>query len=366
MLVRWIDVDPNDWFYRSVIEASRIYLDPHKEKPLFEALPYNQFYQPRPRQVYVFNSEEGQTEFKLDGFKPLKDMRVFVFIDGVPIEPAKQEEGKIHLPNPVAGDREVVVWVTGVPHLGSTPCDPTQKDCLEGTCREYPRVLNCSPKYPSADLSQKDNYVFDIRYSLNEVAILFGKKLKRVNVQVREGETVQKALERAIGLKDDCFTIINGTIYVSYNLNGFPISVNYNYFNTETNMVHNLQGEKVIPESNCALYTDRFFPDIYMTRAQFFVVLQRMRENLYNRYTDRGYKSTHPDFTERPIKDKATILKGDYAEDVLNILDEKFLDGCYVFPLYEDGTFDPERCITRAEAVVYLHRFIEWALERFR
>jgi hypothetical protein len=196
------------------------------------------------------------------------------------------------------------------------------------------------------------------------MAVCMNQKLKRVNVTLLPNETVDQALKRVIGYKRDLFTIIGGVLYTSFNLNQFPVYVNYNY--KAGAAVKYRQREKVVPKSTCPAYNDVFFPGITVYRSEFFSLLQRMRKNLYNRYTDRGYVANDVTNTERFIRDKADIVGKWYAEDVLNILDEKFQDGCYVFPLYEDDTFKPEVCVTRAEAVVYLHRFIEWALERFR
>jgi hypothetical protein len=136
--------------------------------------------------------------------------------------------------------------------------------------------------------------------------------------------------------------------------------VEYNYKGANGQILHT--SETVIPSTDVVAWNDRFFPDVVMQKAEFMVLLQRIRLNIYNRFTDRDY--TVIANNERNIPD---INYGKwYSDDLFDILNEKYLDGCYVFPLYEDDTFAPDSCISRAEAVTYLHRFIEWALERFR
>lgn len=354
---RWLDVNPKDWYYRSVLEADRIYLDPMKKVTLFSGKLYNKFLTGKNRVVYNFTTTEGQTEFKIAGYKPDSRETVVVYVDGVPYPPTKLAKDKITVGFPLAGGKQVSVALSGVVAMH-------QGDHTPANCATYPLTSTCTLAYPTKKLEMSDKYVFDLRYSLNEIVVSMGTKLRRVNVTLRTGETVQSGLQRTIGWEDDCFTIINGILYVSYNLNNFPVTVNYNYKSGAT--IKNRQRERQVPTSKCVMYNDRFFPNITITRSEFFVLLQRMRVNYYNRYTDRGYSTVSIAKTQRFIADRSKITGKWYDDDVLNILDEKFNDGCYVFPLYEDETFQPEVCVTRAESIVYLHRFTEWALERFR
>lgn len=357
MTKKWIDVSPKDWYYRSVLEADRIFLDGDRDESLFTTKTYNQFITGKSRSVHNFTTTEGQTSFKIKGYKPDSRELVIIYIDGVAYTPSKLEKEIVHIGFPLAGSKEVSVVLSGIASMHNG-------DHTNDNCQTYPLKSTCTLSYPTKKLEMQAKYVFDLRYSLNEIVVCMGKKLKRVNVDVANGESVQAALTRTIGNKDDCFTIVNGHLYVSYNLNQFPMLVNYNYKSGA--VIKNRQKEKVVPSSKCVTYTDRFFPDITVSRGEFFTTLQRMRVSLYNKFTDRGYHPNTVANTERYIRDRSKIVGKWYAEDVLNILDEKFNDGCYVFPLYEDDSFDPEVCVTRAEAIVYLHRFSEWALERFR
>lgn len=354
---KWLDVNPIDWFYRAVLESDRIFLDANKKEPLFKGKLYNKFNTGKERAVFNFTTTEGQTRFKIDGYLPDSREIVLVYIDGVPNYPTKLERDYVTIGFPLTGGKSVSVFLSGVVAM-------QEGDNTPENCSTSPLSNTCTPRYPSKKLEMSDNYVFDLRYSLNENAVCMGVKLKRVNVDPQIGESIQAALERTIGYQDNCFTILSGFLYVSYNLNNFPVFVNYNY--RAGAVVKNRQREKVVPATSCGMYNDRFFPNSTITRAEFFTLLQRMRVSFYNKYTDRGYQPTVAAKTERYIRDRAKITGKWYGVEVLNILDEKFNDGCYVFPLYADDTFQPDVCVTRAESIVYLHRFTEWALERFR
>lgn len=354
---RWLDVNPQDWFYRPVLEADRIYLDPMKTISLFNGKLYNKFTTGKNRAVYNFTTTEGQTVFPIKNYKPDSRETVVVYIDGIPNNPSKLESGKVTIGFPIAGGKEVSVFLSGVTAMYDGSADPND-------CHVYPLTDTCKLAYPSKKLDMEKSYVFDTRYSLNEVVTCMGMKLRRVNIALKTGETAQSGLTRTIAYQDNCFCILNGILYVSYNLNNFPVQVNYNY--KAGAVIKNRQKEKQVPTSKCVMYNDKFFPKITVTRGEFFVLLDRMRANFYNKYTDRGYTANTSATTERHIADRAKIVGKWYDTEVLNILDEKFNDGCFVFPLYEDDTFQAEVCVTRAEAIVYLHRFTEWALERFR
>lgn len=354
VLKRWLDVDPFDWYYRNVVESQRLYMDAERTKSLIEGKTYNKFVTGHERKVHVLTSTENQTKFEIQGYKPHNQEGVYVYIDGVPAPVTKKEDNYIHIGQPIAGGLEVVIFLTGVVDSYMT----------NDQCQTLVLQRGCAITYPRIELERKDDYVFDFKYSLNEYAVCMGKNLRRITVDIRANEPLEDALKRTFGMTHDCYTILDGVLYVSYNLNGFPVYVNYNYDDGGT--IKNRMREKAVPESDCSIYNDMFFPNVTMTRAEFFTILYRMGENFYNRYTDNGYTPNTINNTERYIRDRGNIVGKWYDLFVLNILDEKFLDGCYVFPLYEDDTFDPNGCVTRAEAVTYLHRFIEWALERFR
>lgn len=345
-MLQWIDVSPYDWFYRDVLDASRLILDPNDNKTLFESIPYNAFKPGKERIVKSYISTENQIEFPLPGYTPSDDNPVYCYVDGVPVQ-VETDKDKVFLPNPISAGLEVIVIAMGEPAYRQEGCQYTPYTIHDGV-------------YPSVELKNKSEYVFDINFHLNEVATALGRKLKRIDLGLFPGQSVQEAMKEKVGYRRNMFTIVNGVLYTSYELWNIPITVEYNYRGPNGQIMHT--SEKVIPTSPAVRWNDRFFPDVTLLRAEFMSLLQRIRKNLYNRFTDRVHKPVINN--ERNIKD--IPMDKWYSEDLLDILNEKYLDGCYVFPLYEDGTFNPEGCITRAEAVTYLHRFIEWALERFR
>jgi len=346
--MRWIDVSPYDWYYRDVLDAARLYLsvDQSDTETLFNSIPYNKFVAGKERIVRSYISTENQIEFPLPGYVPSDDNPVYCYVDGVPVN-VETDVDKVYLPNPISAGLQVVVMAMGVPYYETD------------TCRKAP-VLVQAGIYPSAELAHKSKYTFDINYSLNEIATAMGQKLRRIELERYPGETVQEAMRRQVGYDRNVFTIVDGVLYTSYEYWNIPVTVQYNYKGANDQILHT--AETVIPTSEVVVWNDRFFPKVNLMRGEFMVLLQRMRLNLYRRFTDREYVPYA--VNERNIPD---IPDGQWwTEDLMDILHEKYLDGCYVFPLYADGTFNPSGCITRAEAVTYLHRFIEWALERFR
>lgn len=354
---RWIDVKPTDWYYRSLLEAERIYIDDNREENFLIPKYYNKFITGKSRKVYNFKTKEGQTSFKIAGYKPDSREVVLVYIDGVPIEPSKLVKDYVYIGYPLSAGKYVSVFLSGVVDMHKG--DGTIEDC-----QTYPLLDTTKPIHPKKAVEKKEDHIFNAGYLTKEKAVCMGKVLKRINVEPYAVETDDMAVRRAIADKDDCYTILNGVLYVSYNLNGFPVSVSYNY--KKGALIKYRKYELLVPTSTKVQYDDRFFPTITVSRGEFFAQLQNLRKNLYERFTDRPYVSNHIDTLSRDISDRDKIIGKWYDIDVLNILEEKFLDGCYVFPLYDDDTFLPEVCVTRAECVVYMHRFIEWASERFR
>lgn len=242
---KWVDISPKDWYYRSVLESDRIYLDSKKEETLISGKQYNKFISGKARGVYNFTTTEGQTKFKVSGYKPDSREKVVVYVEGVPYPPTKLAKDYVHVGFPMTAGKDVSVYLSGV--LSEHKGDHTNSNCLT-----YPLVDTCTVAYPSKKLEMKDKYVFDVRYSLNEYAVCLNKKLTRVNVTKHASESTVGALKRTIGDKPDCFTIIEGVLYVSHNLNGFPVYINYNYKSGA--VIKNRQREKQVPTSKCSVY----------------------------------------------------------------------------------------------------------------
>lgn len=345
---RWIDVDPLDWFYRDALEVSRMKTDVTGERDVVSGMTYNEFVKGYERVVKRFVTIDSQQEFLIPEYKYHKENPIFVIVNGVEVLPETVEEGKVTMSNPMTAGIEVVCIAYGRPAYKDIGC-------------VYSPFNECAVyRLPSADLKYKATYFFNISNS-PETCTVLGVKLKRVIVKVNVGEDADVKVRNAVGFKRDVFVVHKGKVYLPYMYNGFPAVIGYN---ATIKGVPRHKLETIIVESDCVSLNDRFFPNVRIRRGDFFALMSRMYENLHNRYTDRPF--SYNSAPQREVTDKDNIEANWYRKDVLTLLDEKFHDGCYVFPLYIDGKFEPESCITRAEAVTFLNRFIECMTEKYR
>ncbi|WP_434750848.1 S-layer homology domain-containing protein [Paenibacillus amylolyticus] len=345
---RWIDVDPLDWYYRDTLEITRLRTDLTGDVEVLSGMTYNVFKEGYERMVKRFVTVSGQQEFLVPDYKYHVNNPVFVIVNGVEVLPEKVENGKVTMTNPLSAGIEVVVIAYGI---------PDRKDI---GCVNTPYNESGDYRMPHATLKYASTYHFSYSNQPESCTVL-GVKLKRLLVTVGAGSDAGVVIRNAIGFQRDVFVIHKGEVYLPYMYNGFPAVIGYN---AVIKKVSRRTSETVVVESGRVTYNDRFFGDVRIRRGDFFALMSRIYENLHNRYTDRVF--TYNDTPLRPIVDKDVILSKWYSNDVLTLLDEKFHDGCYVFPLYEDGKFEPEACITRAEAVTFLNRLIEWITEKYR
>lgn len=348
-MLKWTDVLPYHWYYRYVLEADRIKLQPDSDEGLFTGIPYNVFVEGRERIVQSYTSTENQSVFPIPGYTASADNPLYVYIESARTEPSIVENGKFTLGAPISAGLRVTAFNAGVPLLGTNPLDPVT----------YTRPsINGLASYPSYRLHEASDYTFDPLKG--EKCIVLGRSYRKIAVDVRAGETAQAAVGRVFDHEDHLFTIIDGTLYTSYSAKDYPAYVEYSFKDASGAVVY--KGEDVIPTAGYVNYTDRFFPDSRHLRSEFFTILHKITSNLYYRFTDAG--PSFSTFNERAIPD----MEADawYYDAAMSVLNEKYSDGCYVFPLYDDGTFQPNNAITRAETVMFLNRLIEWTSERFR
>ncbi|OBR67745.1 hypothetical protein A7K91_08400 [Paenibacillus oryzae] len=345
---RWIDVDPLDWYYRDTLEATRLKTDGSADFDVINGMTYNVFKPGYGRVVKRFVTVSGQKEFLVPDYTYHSSNPLFVMVNGIEVLPEKVEDGKVTMTNPLSEGIEVVCVSYGI---------PDRKDI---GCVNAPYNGTGNYRLPHATLKHKTAYKFSLG-NPPETCTVLGVKLKRMIVDVKAGADAAIVIRDAVGFKRDKFVIHNGEIYLPYLYNGFPAVIGYNAIIGGRNR-HTT--ETVIVESGSVTYNDRFFGDVRIRRGDFFGLLSRIWMNLHNRYTDKpfAYKTT----ASRYIKDKAAIEAQWYKNDVLTLLEEKYGDGNYVFPLYANDSFEPESCITRAECVVFLNRFIEWITEKYR
>lgn len=344
---RWIDVDPLDWFYRDTLEMTRLKMD-DAGKEILQGMTYNVFEKGHERLVKRFITIEGQKEFLVPEYKYYTGNPIFVLVNGIEVIPETIEDGKVTLTNPLSAGLEVVLVAYGKPAV-------RQVGCVEGP------YTGCSNfKHPSAELLHKKSYFYNVSYP-PETCTVLGIKLKRLIVNISPGEDPGNKIRDVLDTQRDKFVIHEGVIYLPYQYNRFPAVVGYN---ATIHGVKKRTVETVIVESSCVKLNDRFFPKVRIKRGEFFGLLYNILSNLHNRYTD--HKLTFTSTPLRFIADAEELDRYWYGPHVRTLFDEKYLNGCYVFPLYSDNSFEGNECLTRAEAATYLHRFIEWIVEKYR
>ncbi|MWV43096.1 hypothetical protein GRF59_05585 [Paenibacillus sp. HJL G12] len=315
---------------------------------VLQGMTYNVFETGQGRIVKRFITVEGQQEFLIPEYNYSAKNPVYIIVNGVEVVPESIETGKITLTNPLSSGIEVVCIAYGNPAMKRDGCLDTP---YEG-CSNY--------HHPYAALKHKDTYFFSLNHA-PETCTVLGVKLKRLIVNIKAGDDVTTEIRNALGFQRDKFVIHEGIVYLPYQYNGFPAVIGYN---ANINGVNKRTVETVIVESTCVRLNDRLFPNVNLRRGEFFGLLYNLLSNLHNRYTDTKLE-LNPS-PQRNIADGASLDSKWYAKQVRTLFDEKFMDGCYVFPLYADDKFEGQECMTRAEAVTYLNRFIEWVTEKYR
>lgn len=344
---RWVDVDPLDWYYRDTLDITRLKIDADGSDVL-QGMTYNVFEKGQERMVKRFITVEGQKEFLIPDYTYNAKNPVYVLVNGIEVVPESVETGKVTMSNPLSAGLEVVCVAYGIPAIRREGCVDKP---YEG-CSEY--------VHPRAALKHKATYFFSKNFA-PETCTVLGVKLKRLLVRVKAGEDPRKVVRDALHFQRDKFVIHDGVVYLPYQYNGFPAVVGYN---AKIKGVYKRTVETVIVESKCVRLNDRLFPNVRFIRGNFFGLLYNLLSNIHHRFTDRKLElNTSP---KRYIADGDDVDKYWYGKYVRTLLDEKFMDGCYVFPLYIDDKFEGEECMTRAEAVTYMHRFIEWVTEKYR
>ncbi|GEM_PF-3344452 len=280
---RFLDVTSNKWYYNEIVEASNIILE--DGEPLIVGIPYNVFEPTKPYIYQEFKATAGQKEFTLNkAITPTNDNPLFVYINGVQTVykevAAEGGKTKVTLYSGAPANAIVAFASYGVPKLDEFG-RPTQ------TSGE-------SIRYPNKRLKGYANYYYNPFYrDKREYVSVFGKYLKRANITQEEWDADpnrrQEVLRKHISYHDDVYFIApDGILHVPYNLNGVTCKVTYltneGYIKVNT--------EEVTPVTDTILHYNRVFPDAYITRAEAFVLVDRLRRTFYSRFSDTK-ASTH-------------------------------------------------------------------------
>lgn len=278
-MLNWIDVNEGDWFYDEIVEASRIELE--DGEPFIKGIPYTEFEIGAP---FIYEEKvagAGQKVFTLDiVIEPTPDNPLFVYIDGVQTvykdvrnpgtTPITTEVELYYAPKEGAIVSFASFGIPKVDDFTGKPVSPIS-----------------TPEYPSYFLSDGANYYYDkFSRKYNEYLYAFGKALKRADVPdidwgVMEGNEVA---EKYIGLNTDIYCVAPwGKVFLPYNLNNvtckFVYTVNENGFISQKSVDFK-------PTSSSVWYNNRFFPNAKISRAEAFVLIDRLRKTFYSRFTD--------------------------------------------------------------------------------
>lgn len=274
---KFIDVTPDKWYYNEIVEASNIILE--DGEPLIRGIPYNVFQDGKPYIYKEFKAVAGQKEFELDEVViPTADNPLYVYVNGVQTvyKSVTQNNGKtiVTLYSGVPANAIVSIASSGVPKVN-----------------EFNRPAQTSldlVRYPSVRLQGYANYYYNRFYrGGREYVSAFGKYLRRVDIPPEEWnenpDNRQAILRKYIGYNNDVYFIApDGILHVPYNLNGVTCKVTYltkeDYIKVNT--------EEVIPVSQYVLHSNRAFPDANITRAEAFVLIDRLRRTFYRRFSD--------------------------------------------------------------------------------
>ena len=275
---RFLDVTSNKWYYNEIVEASNILLE--DGKPLIEGIPYNVFESEKPYVYQEFKATAGQTEFTLNkAITPSPDNPLFVYVGGVQtVYKDISTDGsttKVTLYQGVPENTIVAFASYGVPKVDEFG-RPSQAN-------------SANVSYPNKRLSGYANYYYNPFYrDKREYVSAFGKYLRRANITQEEWDVDptrrQEVLRKHIGYNSDVYFIApDGVLHVPYNMNGVTCKVTYL---TNENGYIKVNTEEVTPTTETVLHLNRVFPDAYITRAEAFVLIDRLRRTFYSRFSD--------------------------------------------------------------------------------
>ncbi len=267
---KFIDVIPYHWAFNDIEEM--YYQKIPDGTYFFSGIPYNIFeIGKRPVDIEIPVSVSGQSEFVIDGYiNPTSDNPFLAYVDGIEVGydevvPDKPSIGKsfIKLKRGVRIGSTVRFYSAGVPAM-------IENDIMK---RPVGVDSNISTSLPYAQIPLDDlfSYLYDPLNALTvEVAKWNGRQLRRVN------------LSDEIKFEDD-YSIINNRLYTHYYLNNALVEVIYL---TQKDGIIKSNYTILKPHSDSIIYTNRFFPDTIMSRAEAITIVNKIRITMCMKYTD--------------------------------------------------------------------------------
>lgn len=283
-MIRWVDVNEKDWFFNEVMEASNIFLE--DGTPLITSMTYNDYYTDAPYLYEEQKGVKGKTVFTVSQkVVPTKSNPLFVYIDGrqtmyksVTVNADNTSDVEFYVSPPT---KSLISFMI----MGKANADRFGK----------PITKPGTSTYPNGKLDYGNTYYFEpLTQQYQEYLYAFGRQLRRVDVpdyewDVQDGQAIaakyiSTASDKYIVAPSRLGTTDGGRIYVPYNLDG--VSVQFYYNSLEDDVVVKRGGTAVYHGTN-VLFNNRFFPNAYMTRAEAYILMDKLRRQFYSRFTDR-------------------------------------------------------------------------------
>ncbi|MEM0173936.1 MAG: SH3 domain-containing protein [Sulfolobaceae archaeon] len=409
--MKFVDVNPQDWFYKDVYDLYSIILDDNER--FVQGIPYNRFLDGKEAIDYqIVNNTPNACEFYLPyKISPTLETKLIVFVDSIPtgVDDIK-----------IVGEQTMVKLIRGVP-VGSLvrfyyPGEPLLKAKIikdgvklyssysesssvvatvnKGTsltyyrmvpytdwyevdyygtkayvktndCRVVPASIDTSGlEYPKAKLVLPPGFYYDydpFNYVYPEIVKWRGVQLKRVE---SKDKLSYDGLEYCI--EYDSLDLSSVYIYTSYVLNNEPLNI--------TVIVKNDYGVikwvsmKLTVSSNKIVYTNRFFPNLTASRLETFIMMYRTLKLVYKKYMNQEFGTEALKFISR-FNDVQQELNATYPnfpswwQYISPLEDLKLSDGTYLLNGDDKGNLNIDYPITRAELAALVNRLRKYIIE---
>lgn len=309
-MVSFIDVKSGYWAYDDIMEAANTFLE--DGQPLIGTIPFQAFEKDKGYIYEEIKATKNQVKFTLGKLiTPTNDNPLFVYVDGVQYgyKSTAIENGKtvVYLYTPVAQGSVVSFMSVGVPAL------------KQG--RPYTVTKSYYPHYK---LKHADSYTFHPANGFNEYLVVFGKQLKRVLISqedidaTTDAEHDQELARKLIGTKTDVYLMSpSGRIHLPWNFEGMTGKITYAYVEggvtKKTTEEFQAWTTSKTDTAREPYHNDRFFPGVWVKRAEYVVVLDRLRKYFYQKFTDYDAPGSVLDFVETAYLGQSVFrLNGTY------------------------------------------------------
>ncbi len=292
----FIDVDSDDWYYNEITEAANYVLS--DGKPLVTGYRYSEFQAGQSHYYNEFVTVKGQKSFALyRKLTPTTANPLFVYINGA-------QAIYSSIDNTTYPDT-TIVFLAAAPSEGSVVSffqagiplvDAFNRPAESSTPYIYHHpAIKINVDDVDSTLPNRKKYVYNpLGRNLQEYLIAHGRKLRRVSVDDSDWKKYKNiehfVAEKYIGDSSDVYICSpSGKLYVPFNLNNVTCTFQYameQYVNGVLSSTTRVT-QQVKPGYSYVYRNDRFFPNAYISRAEAFTLVNRLRRHLYKQYTDK-------------------------------------------------------------------------------